>query len=474
MRFEPMLPNAPSDPEVAALLRVEAVPEEIIRREGYLYTKLKKQGPGPKRLSASWTQTWAVLCVGFLFLFKDQPNRTSHRKPLHVVRLDAVAVDEVGKEVTKKKGAFKVEIDQGDAVWLVYPSKEGEMWEWMDAIKEASREKSTSSEYDNALNRLLPNGLSPPSSTPAALTHSNSKTPLPINTKSSSNLLPNGASAGGSSLPSSPGGTRSTDKPEKEKAASRSRRPTQGAKASGEVDDGSYEGRKQNVKTKIGAFLFKRPSVDKLKEKGIIKDEATVFGGSLALQIELSKELVPPVVKFCVEEVERRGLTSEGIYRLSGDRSTVQKLRLQFNAKESVNLAEDDMDINAVTGVLKLYFRELDDSVIPFGFYARFIAAAKIDDYDSRLIELKNLIQALPRPNYDTLEYIIRHLSRVTAHSAENKMEPSNLAIVFGPTLIRTGEDSQSGYTDILNLSHQNRIVESILVQVTWVFDGQS
>ncbi|KAI8920163.1 Rho GTPase activation protein, partial [Powellomyces hirtus] len=431
MKFPPPMSGAvPNDPELAALSRIESVPESIIRREGYLLTKKKSHGLASKKQSSSWVQHWAVLCVGFLFLFKDQATKTSTKRPLHVLRLDVVSVDEVGKEMTKKKGAFRLELEPG-VVWLLQPGKEGEMWEWMDSVKEASRQKSTTPEYENALSKLLP--ATSGSERQAGSAHA---------TRSSSNL----------STVNSPA-TAST--PVAGKSSDRNRSP------------------KQSVKTKIGAFLFKRPSVDKLKEQGIIKDEDVIFGGSLAHQVEHSAQPIPPVVRKCVEEVDKRGLTSQGIYRLSGNASTVQKLRLQFNSKEPVDLSDDDMDINVVASTLKLYFRELEDPLVPFGFYDRFIAAAKLDDYDTRLIELKNLVQALPRPNYDTFEYIIRHLARVTSHSAENKMEPSNLAIVFGPTLIRAPENgAQSGYNTILNMSYQNLLVEAVLVQVDWVFDG--
>jgi RhoGAP domain len=60
------------------------------------------------------------------------------------------------------------------------------------------------------------------------------------------------------------------------------------------------------------------------------------------------------------------------------------------------------------------------------------LAYSGIDNYDNRLIEIKTLVQSLPKENYTVLEYLMRHLVRVASLSEENKMEPSNLAIVFG------------------------------------------
>ncbi|KAI8825714.1 uncharacterized protein EV422DRAFT_137805 [Fimicolochytrium jonesii] len=460
MNFPATPVDSSSDPELLSLAKLEGVPPEIIRREGYLFTKLKKQAPSKnslKKTGGSWTQHWAILCVGFLFLFKDQAGKTTQRKPLHIIKIDYVTVEEVGKELTKKKGAFSVATENG-AVWLINPSRDGEMHEWMDAITEASRERSTAAEYENSRSKLLQRSE-------ANLPRSNSKGNIPRS--GSGEGLSRSSTLLGEKESSAPGTPRG-----KSEKVPHSRRSTKTL----DPDEVPYEGRKNNVKSKIGAFLFKRPSVDKLKEKGIILDESEdIFGGNLASQVKDSGKLVPTVVELCVAEVDKRGLTSQGIYRLSGNASTVQKIRQLFNAHEPTNLDDDGLDINAIASALKLYFRELKDPLIPYAFFDGIITAAKIQDYDTRLIELKTIIQSLPRPNYDTLEFMLRHLSRVTAHSGENKMEASNIAIVFGPTLIRPKEDAtSSGYADILNMTWQNTVVESILVQVDWVFDGKA
>ncbi len=61
-----------------------------------------------------------------------------------------------------------------------------------------------------------------------------------------------------------------------------------------------------------------------------------------------------------------------------------------------------------------------------------------IDDYNDRLCAIKTHVQDLPKEHYVVLEYLMRHLSRVAACSEDNKMEPSNIAIVFGYAHSRT------------------------------------
>lgn len=101
----------------------------------------------------------------------------------------------------------------------------------------------------------------------------------------------------------------------------------------------------------------------------------------------------------------------------------------------------------------------------------------KIQDYNTRLIEIKNLVQKLPKSHYEVLEYLMRHLVKVSGKSSINKMEPSNLAIVFGPSLIRepvVGDagDMQAAYAGMINMSFQNELIENIITQTNWLFDG--
>jgi hypothetical protein len=46
------------------------------------------------------------------------------------------------------------------------------------------------------------------------------------------------------------------------------------------------------------------------------------------------------------------------------------------------------------------------------------------------------------RQNFETLKFVCKHLKKVMERSDVNKMELRNLAIVFGPTLVRTSDDN--------------------------------
>ena len=51
--------------------------------------------------------------------------------------------------------------------------------------------------------------------------------------------------------------------------------------------------------------------------------------------------------------------------------------------------------------------------------------------------QLQPLLERLPSHNHSTLDTILEHVAKVRSYEPQNKMSIQNLAVVFGPTLIR-------------------------------------
>lgn len=79
--------------------------------------------------------------------------------------------------------------------------------------------------------------------------------------------------------------------------------------------------------------------------------------------------------------------------------------------------------------------------------------------------ELRKLVRSLPKHSYHTLRHVVLHLRRVADNSQENKMEAKNLAIVFGPTIVRP--ESESMESMVTNMNNQCKIVESLITNVS-------
>lgn len=206
-----------------------------------------------------------------------------------------------------------------------------------------------------------------------------------------------------------------------------------------------------------------------------------VFGVDLETQLLRDKVEVPPVLEICADAVERIGLQNTGIYRLSGTTSRVQKLKAKFDADwSSVDVMSDEaiQDINIVAGCLKLWFRELPEPLLTFQLYPAFIEAAKIENDFVRQVRLHEQVNELPDANYATLRFLMAHLDRVRAQESVNQMTAHNLAIVFGPTLLRPPNEAvladmsskSGGPVHLQDMGYQCKAIETIILKYKDIF----
>ncbi|KAJ8314314.1 hypothetical protein KUTeg_008875 [Tegillarca granosa] len=230
-------------------------------------------------------------------------------------------------------------------------------------------------------------------------------------------------------------------------------------------DDGSLERRKRgDIWDKLSNFVARRPSKDVLEQKGIIKD--AVFGAHLKQVCDKDKAKVPKFVTRAIEAIEKRGLDHDGMYRVSGNLATIQKIRCQID-QDNYNLDSEEWDIHALTGCLKLFFRELREPLFPFVYFDKFIRAMSCPQSSDRLKAMKDLVSTLPKCNYETMKTLFIHLLKVIDQSKENRMQVHNIAIVFGPTLIWPEKETPNLAA---NMIYQSRIVEFLLLEFKHIF----
>ncbi|XP_074931701.1 rho GTPase-activating protein 9 isoform X3 [Phalacrocorax aristotelis] len=245
---------------------------------------------------------------------------------------------------------------------------------------------------------------------------------------------------------------------------------------------------KKRVKSKLRRFIVKRPPLQSLQEKGLIRDQ--VFGCRLEALCQRESTTVPRFVRLCVEAVEERGLDVDGIYRVNGNLSMIQKLRFavdreravtsdgryvfpeQLCQEERLSLADPEWsDVHVVTGALKLFFRELPEPLVPYGLFDPFIEAVKLPDPQEQVERVAELVQSLPPANYATLRYLLAHLCRVMERVDVNRMTRQNIGIVFGPTLLRPEREPGSLAA---GMAQQNQAVELLLAHFDRIFPAPS
>ncbi|NWT79217.1 RHG31 protein, partial [Lanius ludovicianus] len=210
----------------------------------------------------------------------------------------------------------------------------------------------------------------------------------------------------------------------------------------------------------------------KLKRKGA----ASAFGCDLTEYLESSGQDVPYVLKSCAEFIETHGIV-DGIYRLSGVTSNIQKLRQEFVSDQCPDLTREVylQDIHCVGSLCKLYFRELPNPLLTYELYKKFTEAVSRFPEDEQLARIQNVIQELPPSHYRTLEYLIKHLTHLASFSSMTNMHTRNLALVWAPNLLRSKEIEAvgcNGDAAFLEVRVQQLVIEFILNHVDQIFSN--
>jgi len=175
----------------------------------------------------------------------------------------------------------------------------------------------------------------------------------------------------------------------------------------------------------------------------------SLFGVSLEeiLERENRKDHgIPLLVEMAANCVRENGINVEGILRLSGTMANVDKLRKLFDSTpppyDGINLKE--WDVHDVGSVLKIFFRELPEPLVPFALFEPLMDVQRNGslEREERLNALKPILHQLPPTNITLLKYLVQFLQDIEEHSDVNKMTVSNLAIVFGPNILRPAIES--------------------------------
>ncbi|XP_015672341.1 arf-GAP with Rho-GAP domain, ANK repeat and PH domain-containing protein 1-like [Protobothrops mucrosquamatus] len=164
-------------------------------------------------------------------------------------------------------------------------------------------------------------------------------------------------------------------------------------------------------------------------------------------ELSLENDVLVLVERRRIPYGESLRLTSEGIYRKSGQNSKITSLleSLRRDARK-VRLKEEDHQLDDVANTLKRFFRDLEDGLFTKDSAQAWLKVPALEDLAERISRYRRLLNSLPVVNKATMKALINHLYRIQCFSDENQMTTHNLAIVFGPTLFQTdGKDFKAG-----------------------------
>ncbi|XP_018058318.1 PREDICTED: SLIT-ROBO Rho GTPase-activating protein 1-like isoform X2 [Atta colombica] len=220
-----------------------------------------------------------------------------------------------------------------------------------------------------------------------------------------------------------------------------------------------------------GSNASPNPSISTTKQKQArrkrigrlqMNGQPKLFGGSLEEYLESTNQEIPLIMKSCIRVINLYGLHHQGIFRVSGSQVEINNFREWFERGEDP-LADvtDASDINSVAGVLKLYLRELREPLFPIIYFEHLMELAQLESKQDFVNKMKEMIASLPRPVVIVMRYLFAFLNHLSEFSDENMMDPYNLAICFGPTLVPVPEDKDQ-------VQYQNQVNELIKNIITF------
>uniref|UniRef100_A0A8C6IUA4 Uncharacterized protein n=1 Tax=Melopsittacus undulatus TaxID=13146 RepID=A0A8C6IUA4_MELUD len=410
------------------------VPFSAVRKEGWLHCKqiLTKKGKKVGGGIRQWKRVFAVLRTHSLYLCKDRreavtcaPAPGEEEPPISI---QACLVD-ISYSETKRKHVFR--LTTADFCEYLFQAEDREdMLAWIKVIRENSKAEGEDPGFAsqalinkklNDYRKVSPAGTKPDSSSPKG---------------------PRGLGIRAEFL--------------KQTGTSAPRSPRQDAAVT--KDDSSSQ------KAPWGINIMKKNK----------KSAPRAFGVRLEdCQPAPDNKNVPLIVEACCKVVEDRGLEYMGIYRVPGNNAVVSSLQEQLNkGATEINLQDERwQDLNVISSLLKSFFRKLPEPLFTDDKYNDFIEANRIEDASERMRTLRKLIRDLPGHYYETLKFLVGHLKTIADHSEKNKMEPRNLALVFGPTLVRTSEDNMTDM--VTHMPDRYKIVETLIQHSDWFFSDK-
>ncbi|XP_077013712.1 SLIT-ROBO Rho GTPase-activating protein 2 isoform X7 [Tamandua tetradactyla] len=228
--------------------------------------------------------------------------------------------------------------------------------------------------------------------------------------------------------------------------------------------------------TKMKEYLEGRNLITKLQAKHDLlqktlgesqRTDCNLARRSSTVRKQDSSQAIPLVVESCIRFISRHGLQHEGIFRVSGSQVEVNDIKNAFERGEDP-LAGDqnDHDMDSIAGVLKLYFRGLEHPLFPKDIFHDLIACVTMDNLQERALHIRKVLLVLPKTTLIIMRYLFAFLNHLSQFSEENMMDPYNLAICFGPSLMSVPE----GHDQVSCQAHVNELIKTIIIQHENIF----
>lgn len=152
-------------------------------------------------------------------------------------------------------------------------------------------------------------------------------------------------------------------------------------------------------------------------------------------------------------------LQTEGLFRISGKLTLITDMKQAVDTGKSLNpFFQIQVEPHAISGLVKLFFRELKEPLIPFALYSNCLKATTSPTFEA---DVQEILNKLPKENRDVLCFLLKFLEKVSQYSETNKMNCKNIGIVWGQNLLKPKVETMDSAVGDANLKID--FVEKIL-----------
>ncbi|NXW83890.1 RHGBA protein, partial [Alopecoenas beccarii] len=208
------------------------------------------------------------------------------------------------------------------------------------------------------------------------------------------------------------------------------------------------------IKVKSGSCL------EVAKQPGAVAAEGKIFGIPFH---ELPQSPVPEygyIPSFLVDTCEylKEHIHTEGLFRKSGSLVRLKALKGKLDQGENCLSAALPCD---VAGLLKQFFRELPEPILPPHLQEGLFKAQQLGNEKKTATVLLSCLMA--DRTIEALRYFFNFLRSVSLRSNENRMDSSNLAVIFAPNLLHSNENEKMSASTEKKIRLQAAVVQTLI-----------
>ncbi|KAH9010251.1 Rho GTPase activation protein, partial [Lactarius hengduanensis] len=213
------------------------------------------------------------------------------------------------------------------------------------------------------------------------------------------------------------------------------------------------------------AFSIPPPTLYRNNRPGAYSD--LIFGIPL-VDLTTNEDNVPKVMRMCIEEVEKRGLNTKGIYWVSRSRRVLGFMNIVTGSKVKSRFRSD---IHSVAVLLERYLWDHPEPIFMLSLQDYKNYRQNRARYTESLFSLvQSKFRQLHPIHRASLGALLRHLLRVASHSDKNAMTVNALAVKFWYPVLRGNEVLQDG-VHVKLIPSKSLVMEDLIRNAHNLFD---